>query len=235
MFYNKDVIDIRDNVNRQNIDISLDINEIFISKIIKEVKEQSKILDIGTGNGYVLRKIQSKISMKSISFFGVDNSESMIAEFSKIPGVTAILADNNNLPFNDSSFDIITAKNVTQFSAAELYRVLKPGGHFIFREYGKYKGLVEISKLFETRLIRSRSSDYYVELLKGSGFSTVSVNDFIITRKFNSVDDILKVVKSYPYIKDYSEEDEQILKEYLLESEDHLTIHSDPFILVGGK
>lgn len=235
MFYNEDVVEIRNGVNRQQIEISLDINEIFINKIKKEVKEGHKILDLGTGNGYVLKQIQVNIPDKNLSLYGVDNSESMIAECSKIESVTAVLSDNNHLPFEDEFFDIVTAKNVTRFSAEELYRVLKPNGHFIFREYGKYKGLIEISKLFENRLIRSRDCSYYYVLLRSAGFIEINIEEYIISRKFNSVDDVLKVVKSYPYIMDYSDKDEETIKKYLEENEKHLIIHSDPFILVGGK
>ena len=130
---------------------------------------------------------------------------------------------------------MVTAKNVTRFSADELYRVLTPTGKFFLREYGEYKGLVEISKLFPGRLIRSRNADFYANLLKDAGFATIAIYPLPIKRRFPNIQSVLNVVKSYPYIEDYSDADEQKIIQYLSEDPTQLTITSDPFILIGGK
>ena len=55
-----------------------------------------------------------------------------------------IIADNNKLPYKKSEFDMVIGKLVTNFSAREVFRILKKNGNFIYKEYGKYKGMKEL-------------------------------------------------------------------------------------------
>ena len=150
-----------------------------------------------------------------------------------IGGIAHIVeGDNNNLPFADKNFDIITAKNVTMFNSDELYRVLQEGGYFIFREYGQSKGLVEVASLFKDRLIRSRNVGFYSTKLENSGFEIISIEQYQVFRKYQSVQEIINITKSFPFIENYSNKDEEIIKESL---NGNCNITSDPFILVARK
>lgn len=234
MFYTEHVVHLRNDVNNNASKNSLNVNDVFLEHIVKNIDVNSKILDIGTGNGFVLKLIKAN-SLVPVRLYGIDNSTEMVNANKTLEGIDIRLADNYHIPFEDGFFDLVTAKNVTRFSAEELYRVLTPTGKFFLREYGEFKGLVEISKLFPGRLIRSRTVDFYTKLLKDAGFTSIENIHLPITRTFPDVQSVLNVVKSYPYILDYSEEDEQKIIRYLSEDPSHLTITSDPFILIGGK
>lgn len=234
MFYTEHVVHLRNDVNNNASKNSLNVNDVFLEHIVKNIDVNSKILDIGTGNGFVLKLIKAH-SLVPVRLYGIDNSKEMVNASKGLAGIDIRLADNYNIPFADGFFDLVTAKNVTRFSAEELYRVLTPTGKFFLREYGEYKGLVEISKLFPGRLIRSRKVDFYAKLLKDAGFTSIEILHLPITRTFPDVKSVLNVVKSYPYILDYSKEDEERIIRYLEEDPSHLTITSDPFILIGGK
>ena len=233
MFYNEKVVNIRNTSITAPVKQTCDINSLFVRKIISFMKEGSKILDIGTGNGFVLKQIQENSDIKS-TLKGVDNSREMvITARENLGGSTVILeGDNNNLPFADNSFDIVTAKNVTRYNSDELYRVLKNGGYFVFREYGPSKGMVEIANLFKDRLIRSRQIEYYSTKLEKSGFEIVSLEQYEVHRQYQSVQEIINITKSFPFIECYSEKDEEIIRENL---NGNCNITSDPFILVAKK
>lgn len=233
MFYDDNVVKIRNTSIAVPVKQTFDVNGVFVQKILDFVRENYQILDIGTGNGFVLKQIQEN-SLIKCALTGVDNSEDMVkvAKANLGNNANVLVANNENLPFEDGSFDIITAKNVTRFEASELFRVLKNGGYFVFREYGKSKGLCEIASLFEGRLIRSRDVSFYSTKLQDAGFEIVSIECFEVSKKYSSVQEIINITKSFPFIRDYSKEDEEAIKRKL---NGNCTITSDPFILVAKK
>lgn len=233
MFYNENVVSIRHASITAPVKQTHDINGLFVRKILSYMREGCKILDIGTGNGFVLKLIHENSDV-SVFLTGVDNSKEMVQLAKRNLGDCACIleGDNNNLPFEDNSFDIVTAKNVTRYNADELYRILKSGGYFIFREYGPSKGLVEIANLFAGRLIRSRKVQYYTDKLENAGFEIVSIEQYEVQRKYESVEEIINITKSFPFIEGYSTDDEEIVRTHL---KGNSTITSDPFILVAKK
>lgn len=144
------------------------------------------------------------------------------------------LCSNYNLKYENNFFDMVVGKNVTRFSAKEINRVLKPEGLFIFREYGKYKGMMEISKIFKDRLIRSRYKSYYDNKMKSNGFIIINSKYVIEKRIFPNVDAIIGVIESFPMIKEFNKEDENILREIYKESSD-INVTSDGFVAVYQK
>ena len=135
------------------------------------------------------------------------------------------------LPFRDETFEVVTAKNVTRINMREVYRVLKHGGVFVFREYGTGKGLCEVTKLFPGRVIRQREPEYYKRMAEDAGLSVIRLNSYLFTRKYDSAEDIVTIVRSFPLIQDFGEADEQLI----IESCRDATVSSDPFIMVCKK
>ena len=190
-------------------------------------------MDIGTGNGFVLSQILQN-SNKKVQLFGVDNSNEMVKLASKNLENNAkiIKANISSMPFNDCSFDIVTAKNVTRIDAHEIFRILKDGGVFIFREYGCGKGMCEIAKMFNDRIIRQRGPEYYRELLSDAGFQIIKLDQYEVTRKYDSAKELVAIVKSFPFVENFSKYDESIILEKFAKN---TIITSDPFILVANK
>ena len=58
MFYDEKVVNIRNTSIAAPVKQTHDINSLFVRKIISLMREGCKILDIGTGNGFVLKQIQ---------------------------------------------------------------------------------------------------------------------------------------------------------------------------------
>lgn len=234
--YNEKTLAARAETERLKPDQTLDINELFFTKILKylngKIGEQS-VLDIGTGNGYVLSEIAQRASNLHCSLYGVDNSEEMVSIAQKNLGAKAqiLQADANHLPFNEGSFNLVTAKNVTRINPKEIYRVLKPGGVFVFREYGPGKGLCEIASLFPGRIIRQRDPLFYANSLSEAGLYILSLESYIITRDYGSPKNLITIVKSFPFIENFSQADEETI---IAKCHTGVVI-SDPFILVCRK
>ena len=110
MFYDEKIVNIRNTSITAPVKQTQDINSLFVRKIISYMRDGCKILDIGTGNGFVLKQIYENSDIKS-TLTGVDNSKEMVKAARKnIGGIAHIVeGDNNNLPFADKNFDIITA------------------------------------------------------------------------------------------------------------------------------
>lgn len=95
-----------------------------------------KILDLGCGNGNIIRMLQEK---RKAEYCGVDISEAMIREAEKRVGKGAEFkaADVVSVPYGDDTFDIIICNasfhHYTDPDAAleEIKRVLKPGGTLV--------------------------------------------------------------------------------------------------------
>ncbi len=98
------------------------------------------ILDIGCGHGGGLNLIRNKIGCKSA--IGIDISPENIDFCNKVYGSTIkfLQGDAENLQFDDNSFDIVfniesahCYPNYDKF-LAEVVRVLRPGGMFMFTD-----------------------------------------------------------------------------------------------------
>ena len=104
-----------------------------------DVREGHSVLDVGCGEGYLLRKAAHGASLA----LGVDVAESRLRAsrdglsgscLSGCPPIELAVADGQRLPFADASFDRIicteTLEHVAdaQLALRELGRVLRPGG-----------------------------------------------------------------------------------------------------------
>lgn len=170
------------------------INQAMYDGVAKTLclKESSKVLDIGYGNGYLINKIYKN---NHCYIDGIDISEDMKVKASKINerGIKAgkIQLEIGNcckMPYEQFRFDVVTSINTIYFwpdtkkGLAEIYRVLKEGGVFKNAIYSKTwlerlaytkKGF----KLFEVEEIE--------DMAKSVGFSKVEIlvikNGFIIS------------------------------------------------------
>jgi SAM-dependent methyltransferase len=117
------------------------------------------VLEVGCGAGVDL----ARFARGGAAVTGVDLAASAIelarANFAQqgLPG-TFHVADGEQLPFADNSFDLVYAHGVVQYTASpkklveECRRVLKPGGEAIFQVYNRVSWLNALSKLMKVGL-----------------------------------------------------------------------------------
>lgn len=151
------VADMFDNISGTydflNHFLSLGIDIIWRKKAIRALKKANprQLLDVATGTGdFALEAIRT---LQPDRVVGVDISQGMLdVAKEKITRrglqdrFEVQLADSENLPFADSTFDAVTvAFGVRNFEnldngLAEICRVLRPGGQAVILEFSRPKG-----------------------------------------------------------------------------------------------
>lgn len=137
---------ISENYDGLNRVISFGIDVKWRKKVLKMVADTKPqtILDIATGTGdlaiLMTATSATEIIGADISVGMLEVGRKKIAERKMDNKIQMVLADSENLPFDDNYFDAITvAFGVRNFETlekglAEILRVLKPGGIFIILE-----------------------------------------------------------------------------------------------------
>ena len=134
--------------DRLNHLLSLDVDKLWRRKAIKMIADGSalRVLDVACGTGDSTVAIARALPAGG-HVVGSDISEQMmgfVMDKARAAGVadrvSVELADAENLPYADASFDRVTcAFGVRNFEhkdrgLAEMYRVLKPGGRVVILE-----------------------------------------------------------------------------------------------------
>jgi ubiquinone/menaquinone biosynthesis C-methylase UbiE len=132
----------------------------YLPKLVDfSVYRGKAVLEIGCGAGIDLARFAREGALAT----GVDLSPTAI-ELARQnfvhKGLSAQLCVMNGeaLDFDENSFDMVYAHGVLQYTAdpasmaAEIYRVLKPGGQAILMVYNKYSWLNLLSKIMQVSL-----------------------------------------------------------------------------------
>jgi len=134
-----------------------------------------KVLDVGSGNGYVL----SKYATEGAEVFGIDITEAGIElcrkrfEYLGLNGDFRV-ADAQEIPFSDDTFDCVCSMGVlhhvpdTQKALDEIYRVLKPGGRLIVMFYHRHSAKYQF-KYRVWSLLTGKSMQQLVNEFDGVG------------------------------------------------------------------
>lgn len=95
-------------------------------------------LDIATGGGHVAKNLAQRIDKVIATDLTEDMLMNTAAHLSAFNNIKYVVADAENLPFEENSFDIITCRYAAHHFphpkrfVEEVYRTLKPGGRFLF-------------------------------------------------------------------------------------------------------
>ena len=159
-------------------------NNVMYIGIVDELKisPQTKILDVGFGNGYLEKLI---IQKARCSITGIDISEDMVNKavennrrYVASGNMKFQLGDCCDLSFKDKTFDVVTTMNTIYFwndtakGMSEISRVLKDGGIFYNAVISKEK----LDKFFYTKNgFKKFTKDEDIELGKKAGFQRIRI------------------------------------------------------------
>ena len=159
----------------------------FYNLLQNEVKldEGTRILDVGCGTGALLKRLCGE---RKIEACGIDAEENMIAiATSQCPDYSFRQAKSEEIPFDDKSFDVLTAcmayhhfSDKTGF-AREAARVLKSGGvlyiadpKFPFLIRKSINGLAWLFRVVGEFLTAREKADRFAEygfVFSGAGYN----------------------------------------------------------------
>jgi len=108
---------------------------VFLKNEFLEGKNNANILEIGCGNGLILKYL-NKIKGQRYNLFGCDLSEQMLARI-LLDKVSVYCTEASNIPCENEKFDLVYMNTVVQYFDNQEYlakvlkeclRILKPGG-----------------------------------------------------------------------------------------------------------
>ena len=166
------------------------INQKQYNAVLNNIhlKQDNIILDIGFGNGYLIKKLfEQNISIK---IYGIEISNDMINKTTiknkqniENGKLKLSLENINKTSFGENTFDKIYTVNTIYFwneldkSFSEIKRILKPDGMFINVIYTKYGfnkyGVEEIEKITKDNGMKIIKT---VEINKNKSYCIVSEN-----------------------------------------------------------
>lgn len=144
-------------------------------------------LDVGCGVGALHPWLKGRFR----PLHGTDLSADCLAEARTLhPDVSYTPCEPGELPYDDDGFDVLTASCVLHHVplaeragfAAELRRVLRPGGLLAIVEHNPFNPLTQLSVLRcpfdeDAVLLRARSTE---RLLRAAGFAEVRSEHFLV-------------------------------------------------------
>ncbi|MFN3345640.1 MAG: class I SAM-dependent methyltransferase [Chloroherpetonaceae bacterium] len=153
------------------------------------------VLDLGCGTGTATRAIASRLTNAHIT--GVDLSPYMVfaaqLKAKSLSNVTFVHANAETLPFDDNSFDAVTASllfHETPLDAAlnimrEARRVLKPNGKFVVFDGAQGDALAKLGGNISASLFLEPYADQFLasnilDLMRKAGFSKVESRSLLL-------------------------------------------------------
>ncbi len=130
-----------------------------VSLLNKYLKQGDKVLDVGVGTGRLLGKLKGNFKK-----FGVDISSKYL-KLAKSQNIDVCMAFVEELPYSDSSFDLIVTTDVLEHvldlntAVKEILRVLKPDGTLIVRV--PYKESLKAYMQSDYKYVHLRNFDEY--------------------------------------------------------------------------
>ncbi len=154
------------------------------------------VLELASGTGRVTRHLRERLP-SSAKLVATDLSTDMLeiakSKFTNSNAVEFVVADMQNLPFPSNSFDVVVCQFGMMFppdkqkAFSEAYRVLRPGGLFLFSTWDK-PGRVDIfTVVYENILPFFAGEDPSRFLVPYSLHDVDQLKDFLNTGNFSNV------------------------------------------------
>lgn len=219
--------------NATNVDIRIRLHEKYSQNPISwfewlfqhyQLKERTKVLEIGCGNGQLWKTnkehIKGNIILSDISKGMINDASDNLKD---IPSIQYQCFDCDSIPYKDNSFDIVIANHVLFYlkdiphALSEIKRVLKPGGYFYCSAYGNkhMKEITDLVKEYDPRITLSNIQLYDMfglengENILSQYFENIVIDKYNDSLEVTNMDDIANYILSC-----HGNQSEYISKDY---------------------
>lgn len=158
-----------------------------------DLSEGDTVVDLGSGAGndvFIARRIVGK----SGHVIGIDMAEEMIEKARKnnqklgYDNVEFRVGDIEDLPLDDESADVVVSNCVLNLvpdkekAFAEIFRVLKSGGHFCISDIVLHGNLPEVLKksaeMYTGCIAGALQREEYLGIIKKTGFKNIQIREY---------------------------------------------------------
>lgn len=211
------------------------------SELVKSrIRKAGNLLDMGTGGGEFLLSIEDFLPARTFATEGYKPNVQIAREALEPLGIVVIeIEDDENLPFDDETFDLIINRHES-FSSKELNRILKSGGVFITQQVGDLDN-IELNYFFDDS---SRDKNSWclargVEELEEYGIKINYKKEEFVESRFLDIGAIIYYLKVITWqIPGFKIEDNsgklKLLHEKI-KSENGLAATQHRFVIIGEK
>lgn len=168
-----------------------------------KIKEGDTVLDLGSGAGNDIFVARSIVGKKG-KVVGVDMTEAMVAKANEnkkrlgFQNVEFLLGEIESLPLNDASIDVAISNCVMNLvpdknkAYNEVYRVLKPGGHFSISDIvlsgDLPQSIKEVAEMYAGCVSGALIKEDYIAAIKNAGFKNLAI---VKERKLDLSDELI--------------------------------------------
>lgn len=168
-----------------------------------KIKKGDTVVDLGSGAGndcFVARVLAGEEG----KVIGVDFSEDMLAKAKKntlkmgFRNVEFVQGDIENMPLDDNLADVVVSNCVLNLvpdklkAFSEIFRILKPGGHFCISDVvlnGELpQALMEAATMYAGCVSGALIHDEYLKIIRAVGFVNIQV---LVVKQVHVPDEIL--------------------------------------------
>jgi ubiquinone/menaquinone biosynthesis C-methylase UbiE len=160
------------------------------------VPEDGSLLEVACGTGIVTRRLRDQLP-PTVKIVATDLNEAMMnfarQKFGPDGNIDWRQADATALPFDDRSFDAVVCQFGLMFmpdkakAATEAYRVLKPGGRFLFSVWDAIErnDLAHVAETTITKYFDDNPPDFYQ--IPVSFFDVEEIRSLLSLAGFNDI------------------------------------------------
>jgi SAM-dependent methyltransferase len=166
----------------------------------QRIKQVDSLLDLGTGGGEFLSTLRPLPARTWATEAFPPNVPIARARLGPLGAQIAPVERGADLPFEPGSFELVINRHEA-FSAAELYRILKPGGTFITEQFGDRDNII-LNELLQAPAHHGLAGwelAAAVEQLRSAGFEIVEQREEFPEAVFYDIGAVVYYLKATPW------------------------------------
>jgi SAM-dependent methyltransferase len=171
----------------------------YASKLLPGLRQVQSLLDMGTGGGEFLSRLQPLPPLTWATEGYPPNIPIARQRLEPLGVKVCEVGDDGQLPFDDHQFDLILNRH-EYYAPREVRRVLKPDGQFITQQFGD-----EEEADLHARLAATVSPyafwtlDYAVNELQEAGWQIVEQREAFCVMRFYDIGAVVYYLKAIPW------------------------------------